>query len=230
MMNKLAVVALVLSFMVGCTAPMKKFEAAKHPQIKTIAVLSVGGPGQYSLEDYGNVFGVIGGLVNGVSKEDAFNMLLSKNGYDFAKRMQSELKKRLESVGYKVIIVEAERKTAGALLDSYEQFKSVPADAYLDVASQLAGYASKNMTDSAYRPYLNVRALLLANGGDVAYQEHFAYGLDNPLWNLTEIPAPKDYYFADFSELESNEQRAVQGLEEGTDTVARTLADRLARN
>lgn len=229
MIKKIGLAALFLFFVTACSAPMKKFDAAKHPEVKTIAIVSVGEPEQYSLEDYGNVFGAIGAVINGVSKKDAFNALLHKYGYSFGARMQSALKKDLEAAGYKVLTVEAEREAPGAPLENFDQLSSTPADAYLDVACHLGGYASKNMLDSAYRPYLAVKTALVTGKGELMYSEHFAYGLDNPLWSLTEIPAPKQHYFADFNELQSNEKRAVEGLEEGTDTLSKTLADRLAR-
>ena len=202
---------------------------AERP-IKTIALVRVPDHEKYALQDFGNPLGVVAGGINAATKTSRFNDMLRKNGFTFSKRMEHELVRGLRRAGFKVILVDVERKNPMSLLSDYGSIGPGRADAILDVAARTIGYSSVKLTDPDYRPHLDVLVQLVRSGGGrILYGEHILYGYHNPLMGATEITAPKKYYFATFDLLMQNQRTAAGGLKKGVSAIVTHVAKTLGK-
>jgi hypothetical protein len=114
-----------------------------------------------------------------------------------------------------------------------EDYKSVAAqknvDAVLDIFVFEASYGGTHpMLDPQLRPIIRLRARLVsAKTSQVLYADDIFFGYTNPFMPAKEIKSPKQFYFADTNELQSDKARAAEGMRVAATEVARFLADQL---
>jgi hypothetical protein len=226
-MGSLRTAALGLTVLaVGCAtggATLQQF----NPQgetLKTIALISVPNPVQYTAVDYGGKAGLFGAIGGAAIAADAKTMseTLTKTAsdarFDYGREMQAALVDRLKRAGFKVVMVRAE----------YAKVPSGEADALLDVDARIVGYATYNITDPDFRPYVSADVRLVsARTRAVLYSEQIMFGYHNPFMSATQLPSDKKYYFKDFNALMADKPRALEGMREGTKVIADHVAQRL---
>src|SRR5262249_42256036 len=202
--------------------------------LKTIALISVPNPVQYTAIDFGGKAGLFGAIGGAAIAADAKTMseTLTKTAsdarFDYSREMQAALVDRLKRAGFKVVMVRAEREAPTALLSDYAKVPAGEADALLDVDARTVGYATYNITDPDFRPYVmaDVR-LVSAKTRAVLYSEQIMFGYHNPFMSATQLPSDKKYYFKDFDALMADKPRAVEGMREGPKVSAAHVAHRL---
>jgi curli biogenesis system outer membrane secretion channel CsgG len=236
-MGSLRTAALGLTVLaVGCAtggATLQQF----NPQgetLKTIALISVPNPVQYTAVDYGGKAGLFGAIGGAAIAADAKTMseTLTKTAsdarFDYGREMQAALVDRLKRAGFKVVMVRAEREAPHALVADYAKVPSGEADALLDVDARIVGYATYNITDPDFRPYVSADVRLVsARTRAVLYSEQIMFGYHNPFMSATQLPSDKKYYFKDFNALMADKPRALEGMREGTKVIADHVAQRL---
>jgi hypothetical protein len=232
MRNVIVATALLLA---GCGgAPSQQFDPKGEP-LKTIALISVPSPVQYEAVDYGGKAGMFGALGGAAIAADAKTMseALTKAtkaaSFDYGREMQAAMTERLRQAGFKVVVVRAEREAPNALVSDYAKVPAGDADALLDVDARMVGYATYNINDPDFRPYLTADVRLVsAKTRAVLYSERIMFGYQNPYMSATQLPSDRKYYFKDFGALMADKPRALEGWRQGTRAIADHVAQRLA--
>ncbi|MCR4300096.1 MAG: hypothetical protein NUV51_00630 [Sulfuricaulis sp.] len=233
--SKLSLLFSAILTISGCATGVsyQEFKTGKAP-IKTIAILSVSNPVKYQIMNYGSptvAFGAIGGAVAGAkaaSATEKFNEAIKTTHFDFSKEMMTRLTRYLREQGYNVVAVGVKRESPLKLIEDYSKVSTAGADAILDVGIRSVGYATVNMMDRDFWPHVQMDLRLVSAGSkSVIYSEQVLFGYHNPFMSATELPADKQYYFQDFDALMTEKEKAMHGLKEGANSVARHVASRL---
>jgi hypothetical protein len=227
----LAIAALVA----GCGGvPSQQFDPKGEP-VRTIALISVPSPAQYEAVDYGGkagMFGAIGGTViaaDAKTMSETLTKAAKESSFDYGREMQAAVTERLKRAGYKVVIVRAERAAPKELVADYAKVPAADADALLDIDARMVGYATYNINDPDFRPYLQADVRLVsAKTRAVLYSEQVMFGYQNPYMSATQLPSDRKYYFKDFGALMADKPRAFEGWRQGTRAIADHVAQRLA--
>lgn len=231
--NALALLGAIL--VSGCATGVsyQEFKSDGAP-IKTIAVLSVANPVNYHAMDFGSpamAFGAVGGAVAGASAASAtekFNEAVKTAKFDFSREMAARLAQHLKEQGFKVIAVSVTRETPLKMVEDYSKVPTAGADAILDVGTRMVGYSTVNMLDRDFRPHVQLDfRLVSARSRSVLYSEQVLFGYHNPFMSATELSSDKQYYFKDFDALMADKNKALQGIKEGADALAKHVAGRL---
>lgn len=235
-MNSLRTATLCLAALIaGCGGvTLQQFDPKSEP-IRTIALISVPNPVQYEATDYGSkagVFGAIGGAAiaaDAKTMSETLTKAAREANFDYSREMQAAVTERLKRVGYKVIVVRAERGTPKELVADYAKVPAADADALLDIDARTVGYVSYNINDPDFRPYLlaDVR-LVSAKTRAVLYSEQVMFGYHNPYMSATQLPSDNKYYFKDFTALMADKPRAFEGWRQGAGAISDHIAQRLA--
>jgi hypothetical protein len=233
MISKVRLVALVAVFLLilaGCAGVTKK-QVSKEEinKVKSIVIVKVHNIEEYQLNDFGNPLGAIGAAVNAATKTDTLNEILASNGFDFASQMETELKAHLESAGYTVQVADVKKENPRKLLENYKGVNIGNADAVIDVAIRVIGYASITITDPDYRPYLDMLVNLKGKQGNLIYGDHILYGGHNPFMDAHEIESPKEYFYADFDSLTKDPAAAATGMKTGVSKIVEYIVGNLAK-
>lgn len=231
MRHAIVAAALVLA---GCGgAPSQQFDPKGEP-IRTIALISVPNPALYEAVDYGGkagMFGAIGGAViaaDAKTMSETLTKVAREANFDYSREMQTAVTERLKRAGYRVVIVRAERGAPKELVADYAKVPPVDADALLDIDARMVGYATYNINDPDFRPYLTADVRLVsAKTRAVLYSEQVMFGYQNPYMSATQLPSDRKYYFKDFSALMADKPRAFEGWRQGTRAIADHIAQRL---
>lgn len=233
--KKLSMLFGVVLAISGCATGVsyREFKTESAP-IKTIAILSVSNPVNYHAMDFGSpamAFGAIGGAVagaNAASATEKFDASVKASRFDFSKEMMGRLTQHLREQGYNVVSVSVKRESPLKMVEDYSKVPTAGADAILDVGTRSVGYSTVNMMDRDFRPHVQMDFRLVSAGSKaVLYSEQVLFGYHNPFMSATELPADKQYYFKDFDALMADKNKALQGLTEGANSVARHVAGRL---
>jgi len=219
----------------GCGgAPSQQFDPKGEP-LRTIALIAVPSPVQYEAVDYGGkagMFGAIGGAViaaDAKTMTEALTKATKAASFDYGREMQAALTERLKRAGFKGVVVRAEREAPKELIADYAKIPAADADALLDVDARMVGYATYNINDPDFRPYLTADVRLVsAKTRAVLYSERIMFGYQNPYMSATQLPSDRKYYFKDFSALMADKPRALEGWRQGTRAIADHVAQRIA--
>jgi hypothetical protein len=227
-----AVALAVLS--AGCAGVSSQQFNAQGEPLKTIAFINVPNPVQYEAVDWGSeagMFGAVGGVAiqaDAKTMSEALTKAAKEASFDYSREMQAAVAERLKRAGFKVVIVRAEREAPNKLISDYGKVPAADADALLDIDARTVGYASYNIADPDFRPYVlaDVR-LVSAKSRAVLYSEQVMFGYSNPYMSATQLPSDQKYYFKDFSALMADKSRAFEGWRQGTRAIADHIAQRL---
>jgi len=237
-MRNLRTVALGIAVLAaGCGGVASQQFDPKGEPIRTIALISVPNPAVYEAVDYGSkagMFGAIGGTViaaDAKTMSETLTKAARDASFDYSREMQAAVTERLKRAGYKVVVVRAERGTPKELVADYAKVPAADADALLDIDARMVGYATYNMNDPDFRPYVQADVRLVsAKTRSVLYSEQIMFGYQNPYMSATQLPSDRKYYFKDFGALIADKPRAFEGWRQGTRAIADHLAHRLAAN
>ena len=228
---KVRVLFLTVLVLSGCAGVTKKQVSIDEiNKVKSIVIVKVHNLENYQLNDFGNPLGVIGGAINGASKTDTLNEMLTSNGFDFASQMETELKDRLENAGYIVQVADVKKENPQKLLESNDGVDIGSADAVIDVAIRVIGYASITITDADYRPYLDMLVQLKDTQGNLIYGDHILYGGHNPFMGAHEIESPKEYFYADFDSMTKDAAAVATGMKTGVSKIVEYIVGNLAKS
>jgi len=218
----------------GCAGvSSQQFDSQGEP-LKTIALINVPNPVQYEAVDWGSkagMFGAVGGVAiqaDAKTMSEALTKAAKEASFDYSREMQTAVAERLRRAGFKLVMVRAEREAPNALILDYGKVPAADADALLDIDARTVGYASYNIADPDFRPYLRADVRLVsAKTRAVLYSEQVMFGYQNPYMSGTQLPSDRKYYFKDFSALMADKSRAFEGWRQGTRAIADHIAQRL---
>lgn len=222
----------LVSGFLGCAGmPRQAFNKSANQDLKVIGVLEPAHTGEYMVLNQGHIgqsFGLIGGLIAAAdmnSKTGGFTQLAKARDFKIAEEFQSNLLAELKNVGYQVKVLKAVREKP-AFLEGYDLLDS-SVDAYLD-PSIFAGYICASAM-SEYIPTVSVQVRLIRRGsGDVLYHDTITYGyVINK--NAVAIAAQSEYFFDNYVDMETDPDKAVEGLRKGLPMIARQIAQDLGR-
>src|SRR5262245_21877861 len=187
----------------GCAGVSSQQFDPKGEPLKTIAFINVPNPVQYEAVDWGGGAGMIGGAVAGIAVQaeaktmsEALTRAAKEASFDYSREMQTAVSERLRRAGFKVVMVRAEREAPNALISDYAKVPVADADALLDIDARTVGYASYNITDPDFRPYVKADVRLVsAKTRAVFYSEQVQFGYQNPYMSATQLPSDRKYYF-----------------------------------
>jgi len=219
----------------GCAGVSSQQFNPQGEPLKTIAFIDVPNPAQYEAVDYGSkagMFGAIGGAaiaLDAKTMSETLTTAAKEARFDYSREMQAAVAERLRRAGFKVVMLRAEREAPNALIPDYGKVSAADADALLDIDARMVGYATYNITDPDFRPYLQADVRLVsAKTSAVLYSEQVMFGYQNPYMSATQLPSDRKYYFKDFSALMADKPRAFEGWRQGTRAIADHIAQRLA--
>jgi hypothetical protein len=221
-----AVLVLIALHLAGCGGPQVTQNAPRGSPIRSIVLIEVPDHQAYSLT---NNSATMIGVYAGMAKQGGFSKFLRDGGFNFGREMTQALKDELEGSGYQVVIAEAERKDAYSMVGDYRMVSAGNSDAILDVAAGVGvGYTTGTALDPDYRPcFTRLQVQLVSSRSkDVLYGEKIKYGSPNIFVGGTAVPAPKQYYYADFEKLTSG-SNAIDGLRAAVRDAARYIVGRI---
>ena len=221
----------------GCGASQVAVKPELKAQILRVALVRVAEPPAYVANDFGSpglMFGAVGGAVAGVaamSVGDKVTLIAQNAGFSAGDRYTAALQSKLESLGYAVKVVEAERDQPHKLIEDYSKVEAQDTDAILDVALQNVGYATEHpMFSPHWRPAAMVQvSMVTSNTHAVVYQEKFMYGYHNPLMSGTDLDAPETYHFKGREALLADEAKLVAGMDASIEAVVQAIGTNLAK-
>ncbi len=236
-MTRFAVSMLGVALLSGCGASKMAVKPELKAQVQTVALIRVTDPEAYVANDFGNpglMFGAVGGAVAGVSAMsvgERVNHIAQNAKFSVGERYTSALQTKLQTLGYQVKVIDAERPKSHQLVDDYTKVDAQGADAVLDIALQNVGYATEHpMFSPHWRPAAQIQvAMVTSTTHAVVYQEKFMYGYHNPLMSGTELDAPESYQFKDRAALFADEAKLVEGMNASVDAVVQAIGNNLAK-
>lgn len=223
---------LLVTSLIGCAGlPRQAFNKSASRDMIVIGVLEPAHSGEYTVWNRGHAglfFGPIGSLIAGadmMDKTERFTKLAKACDFKAVEEFQSDLIVQLENVGYQVKTVKVVREKPD-FLEAYDGLdRSV--DAYLDTAIFVGYICTSSASD--YIPTVNVNVRLIRRDtNDILYQDMIAYGRVF-VGDAVPIAAEQKYCFDSYDKLETDTDKAVEGLRKGLPMVARRIALDLAR-
>jgi len=224
--------------LVGCgsaTIPVKP--EALEP-LRSIAVIRVAEPTQYTMFDRGSgaaAFGAVGGVIMAADAErnaKSVGGAMLREKFAFGLQLTEDLERRLKAAGYKTTTMQYNRESPVKPLDDYSRVPSAGADAILDVTVQAAGYSTENWALSPHwRPEAWVQVVLYAPKlKEIIYREKILYGYHNPFISATELDAPSQFHFKNKEALlAAGDQVLVNGLKDASQSVASHIGNQLKK-
>lgn len=228
----------VLLVLAGCaTQPAIPFDSSSAGQIKTIGILTPdipSGPSAILASSVGQSFGLIGALVDAgmqSARESDLRTMLNSRQFVAQDKLMKGVTAALEAQGYEVRQVSVTRSERGEFLKTYPLSNTENVDAYLDIVMRGYGYGAAGIaSDTPYRPIVETRVRLVGAGNsnvlmeDVVFYNRISAAYDTT--NVTIAPDPV-YSFADFSSMERDPDKAVEGLDvafsKSTEAIATLL-------
>lgn len=233
---KFSAVSLMLAYLTACASvDFKAFSPAPGQSIKTIGIVKNVDPNGYMINDFANpafAFGAIGALAamdDATSEIGQFNQLLKKKKFKAGTLFNQKLANALKKSGYRVKFLNIKNKESLKFIEDYSRFPTKGMDAYLDM-TLTTGYATVNLFDNDYRPQIAVDVKLIsAQSKEVLYSEQIMFGYHNPFMSATDIDAPEQYFFDNFSVFISKPDQVVAGLKSGISIVADHIGQQLRK-
>lgn len=158
------------------------------------------------------------------AKTADFSRAMQLRGYRGQAQFHRGLVHALSDAGYRVQALKLAREPGNhAFLEHYPAADGT-VDAYLDVYSNLIGYAAAGVS-TPYRPTVHLTARLVrASDGRTLWQDRIAYN-DFGQHDAVTIAATDAYQFQAYEQLMADPDRAYAGLQ----TALRATGDELAR-
>ncbi|MCW8955521.1 MAG: hypothetical protein OQL09_01460 [Gammaproteobacteria bacterium] len=233
---KLLATLLLLAYLTACaTVDHKAFIPSATQPIKTIGVIKNIEPQGYMINDFANpafAFGAIGALAamdDATSEIGQFNQLLKKKKFKAGALFNQQLATALKKSGYQVKYLKIKNKEPIKFIEDYSRFPNKGIDAYLDI-TMAVGYATVNLFDNDYRPQIEVHAQLISSQTkEVLYAENIMYGYHNPFLSATDIDAPQEHFFDNFSSFISKGDQVIGGLKTGIAVVSNHIGQQLQK-
>ncbi|MBX3504899.1 MAG: hypothetical protein KF895_05430 [Parvibaculum sp.] len=237
-LSRIGVVAAALLMLAGCaTQPAIPFDSSSAGQIKTIGILTPDiptGPSAILASSVGQSFGLIGALVDAgmqSSRESDLKSMLNSRQFVAHDKLMAGVTASLEAQGYEVRRVSVARSERGEFLKTYPLSNTEKVDAYLDIVMRGYGYIAAGITDGTpYRPIVETRVRLVsAKDSSVLMEDVIFYNRLNATYETTNVTISPDpaYSFSDFSSLERDPDKAVEGLDiafaKSTEAIATLL-------
>ena len=230
---KLICAMLLLVTLAACGGFHKQaFNKDAHQDVKTLGLLEPASNEEYTVANIGHPgvgFGLIGGLIavaDMKSKTDQFTELMKARNFKLVEEYQTALNAELQNMGYTIKIIKPVREKP-TFLESYDNLDK-DVDAYLDMGVS-AGYLCASVS-ADYIPTVRSGVRLVKNGSkEIIYQDLLVYGYEYRRGDAITFAADQKYFFKDFSELESNPDRALEGLRTGIPVIARRVAQDLKK-
>ena len=220
---RLGAVLTALALLAGCaTKPAIPFDSTSAGEIKTIGILTPSmpnGPSAILASSVGQSFGLVGALIDAgmqEARESDLEDILSGKQFIAHDKLMNGIVASLEAQGYTVKNVSVPR-TERDFMKVYPSTNTEKVDAYLDVVMNGYGYIAAGITSGTpYRPIVVTKLRLVSAKDssvlmeDVVYYNRLNASLETT--NLTISPDPT-YSFSDFSDLERNPEKTVEGLD-----------------
>lgn len=208
----------------------RALDPSDRQEIRTIGLFTPAVPADVDVRmnvHPGQSLGVIGTLVakrDMHGKQDDFRRIVRGEGFDSYQSFTPQLVAGLEDAGYTVKLIPMFRD-----LDSGEFLRQYPendgsVDAYLDLYSDMVGFAAAGGT-TPYRPsvLLHVR-LVSARDRTILYQDAIAYNAFGDGDGAVTLPPAPQYAFQGFDALMENPRKALEGLKIAMQETGRALA------
>jgi len=221
----------------GASVPVKVGQQSLSG-IRTVAIVKVPEPREYTVIDKGSPAGAMGAVGGAaIAMEANKNQkgllgALARTKFSFADELTAELQATLRKLGYQTKVVSAQRSDPHKLLGEYSALTTSNDDAVLDVSTKGAGYATQHwLTSPFWRPEAHVEvALYSRNAGELVYDESFMYGYHNPFISATNLDAPVAYQFANKAAMEAtSDERLISGLKDAAKAIANAVAAKFAK-
>jgi hypothetical protein len=214
--------AALLMLAACATKPAIPFDSTSAGEIKTIGILTPSMPDEPSAilaSSVGQSFGLVGALIDAgmqEARESDLEAILNSKQFVAYDKLMDGIKASLEAQGYTVRHV-AVTRTEREFMKVYPSSNTEKVDAYLDVVMSGYGYIAAGVTSATpYRPIVVTQVRLVSAKDssvlmeDVVYYNRLNSGMETT--NLTISPDPA-YSFTDFSDLESDPSKTVEGLD-----------------
>lgn len=204
------------------TKPAIPFDSTSAGEIKTIGILTPSmpsGPSAILASSVGQSFGLVGALIDAgmqESRESDLEDLLNSKEFVAYNKLMSGVTASLEAQGYTVkniAVTRAERD----FMKVYPSSNPEQVDAYLDMVMNGYGYIAAGVTSGTpYRPIVVTKVRLVsARDSSVLMEDVVYYNRLNSSVETTNVTIAPDpaYSFPDFSDLESDPNKTVEGLD-----------------
>ncbi len=208
----------------------RPLDPTDRQDIRTIGLLTPAVPSDVEVKmnvHPGRSLGVVGTFfanedMRGKSKD--FCDVVRGQGFDSSQRFTPQLIAGLEEAGYKVKLIPLSRDLDGSsFLKRYPE-NSGSVDAYLDIYSDMIGFAAAGGT-TPYRPSLLLHVRLVrADDRSVIYQDAIAYNAFGDGDGAVTLPPAPQYAFDGFKSLMDNPGKAIEGLQVAMRETGRALA------
>lgn len=152
----------------------------------------------------------------------------------FNNTLQKFLKRHLEESGFNVIDLPANRKNKLHLKDNYRGLDIEVADAFLDIAPKMIGYASSAFDqryDEGFGPNVTVvLRLVSAQSKTVIYAGTAQYGwaMDLSLSGI-KIDSPGEHRFEFFEAISVQKEEAIHQLEYGIEAISASIVKKITK-
>jgi hypothetical protein len=146
---------------------------------------------------------------------------------------RNELKKWLEQAGKEVILLDAERKDKSKMLENYDQFSKVDADAILEVAPVKVGFVEEPGFGSELSPSVFfVYRLVSTKTGAVIVESNVTYSSFDDYQGVVKgvnLLGPKENIFEDEESIKGQPEEAIRRLqhaiEEATEVISKVVTN-----
>lgn len=219
--SQMLIVVLAAGLLAACALQPIPYDRQAAGEIKTIGVVTPHIPSQPAVvlaSSVGQSFGLIGGLIDAAmqeSRQAKFKEAIEPQNFSAQDICLTEVKARLEELGYAVVMVPTERPSQ-EFLKTYPTEIEPKVDAYLDLVLSY-GYIAAGIGATPYRPSVYVTARLVrASDASVLMQDAVAYNRVGPYGaNSKALTIPPDpaYSFSNFDKLVGDPTTAVQGMQ-----------------
>jgi len=245
MFKKHLSVLFVLILLLSCSSKTI-LDYNSRQKVKTIALLEITHPPGWvfgvEISDVADIIlglGTGGGYLKAIvdhtidntNESDAmaavFEAILKKNDFSISKSLQTNLKKDLERLGYRVEIVKVNREIQ-EFYSNYETINSQKFDAILDIYIRTYGYTKDNW-GKPYSPQVDAHIKLVnAQSGKLMHQDRITYGINNIL--MDGILAPKQHQYTEAKDIfKEGGKKIVEGFQTASKETARTIAKSFAK-
>jgi hypothetical protein len=209
------------------SVPNQPYNKAANAHVKRIGVLSVPEPGDYEvaiLHHPGEGFGLIGGLIalgDMSSKSHAFKGQEAVHRMELGKELTVALNEAFQGSAFEIVAVDAGTAPRTGFMKDYP---GAECDAFLDVAIALAGYRAQ-YASTPYLPTLFAPVRLVdAHTKTVLYTTKVFMTDGNIPKGGTQLPPDTNFSFDNFDALKGDPDKAVKGLKQAAQRVAKQIA------
>lgn len=217
-----AAIAALLMLAACATKPAIPFDSSSAGEIKTIGILTPSMPDEPSAilaSSVGQSFGLVGALIDAgmqEARESDLEAILNSKQFVAHDKLIDGITASLEAQGYTVRKV-AVTRTERDFMKAYPSSNTEKVDAYLDLVMSGYGYIAAGIASGTpYRPIVVTQVRLVsARDSSVLMEDVVYYNRLNSSIETTNVTISPDpaYSFPDFSDLENDPNRTVEGLD-----------------